>query len=186
MQAMRGMMERLKLTVNENKTHLCRVPDASFDFLGYTFGRCHSPKTGRSYIGTRPARKSIAKVRRTISEQTSRRWLVSDIQDKVAELNRILTGWSNYFCLGPVSQAYRAVDAHARGRLRRWLCKKLKRPRPGTARFPNEHLYEELGLKRLELTTRNLPWAKHEILSECRMREIRTSGTMSGGWRRSE
>ena len=160
LQTMREMMERLKLTVNENKTHLCKVPDASFDFLGYTFGRCYSPKTGRSYIGTRPARKSIAKVRRTISEQTSRRWLVSDIQDKVAELNRILTGWGNYFCLGPVSQAYRAVDAHARGRLRWWLCKKHKTPGPGTARFPNEHLYQELGLKRLELTTRNLPWAK--------------------------
>jgi hypothetical protein len=79
MQAMREMMERLKLTVNENKTHLSRVPDASFDFLGYTFGRCYSPKTGRSYIGTRPSRKSIAKVRRTISAQTSRRWLISDI-----------------------------------------------------------------------------------------------------------
>ena len=75
LQTMREMMERLKLTVNENKTHLCKVPDASFDFLGYTFGRCYSPKTGRSYIGTRPAGKSIAKVRRTISERTSRRWL---------------------------------------------------------------------------------------------------------------
>src|SRR6516164_3924878 len=46
LQTMREMMERLKLTVNENKTHLCKVPDASFDFLGYTFGRCYSPKTG--------------------------------------------------------------------------------------------------------------------------------------------
>jgi len=160
MHAMREMMERLKLTVNENKTHLCKVPDASFDFLGYTFGRCYSPKTGRCYIGTRPSRKSIAKVRRTISEHTSRRWLLSDIQDKVAELNRVLTGWANYFCLGPVSSAYRAVDAHARGRLRRWLCKKHETPGAGMARFPDEHLYQELGLKRLAVTTRNLPWAK--------------------------
>jgi len=124
------------------------------------FGRCYSPKTGRSYIGARPARKSIAKVRRTISEHTSRRWLLSDIQDKVAELNRVLTGWANYFCLGPVSSAYRAVDAHARGRLRRWLCKKHETPGAGMARFPDEHLYQELGLKRLAVTTRNLPWAK--------------------------
>jgi RNA-directed DNA polymerase len=160
LQTMREMMERLKLTVNENKTHLCRVPDASFDFLGYTFGRCYSPKTGRSYIGTRPARKSIAKVRRTISEHTSRRWLLSDIPDKVAELNRVLTGWANYFCLGPVSSAYQAVDAHARERLRWWLCKKHQTPTPGKARFPDEHLYQKLGLKRLVQTTRNLPWAK--------------------------
>src|SRR5262249_59408557 len=34
MTAMREMMARLKLTVNEEKTRLCRVPDSSFDFLG--------------------------------------------------------------------------------------------------------------------------------------------------------
>jgi hypothetical protein len=41
MRAMREMMERLKLTVNENKTHLCKVPDASFDFLGYSVLQRH-------------------------------------------------------------------------------------------------------------------------------------------------
>ena len=45
------MMERLKLTVNETKTHVCRLPDESFDFLGYTFGRCYSPRTGGAYLG---------------------------------------------------------------------------------------------------------------------------------------
>ena len=47
MAAMRGMMSRLKLTVNEAKTRLCRVPEETFDFLGYTIGRCYSPQTGR-------------------------------------------------------------------------------------------------------------------------------------------
>ena len=160
MTAMREMMGRLKLTVNEAKTRLCRVPDSSFDFLGYTFGRCYSTKTGRGYIGTRPSRKSIAKARRAISELTSRRRLLIDTQDQVVKLNRLLVGWANYFCLGPVSKAYRGVDAHVVMRLRRWLCKKHKTPGRGTARFPDEHLYQDLGLKRLMLTTRNLPWAK--------------------------
>ena len=48
--AMRDMMRRLKLTVNESKTTLCRVPDQTFDFLGYAFGRCYSPQTGRAYL----------------------------------------------------------------------------------------------------------------------------------------
>ena len=43
-QAMRAMMQKLKLTVNEAKTRQCRVPDDSFDFLGYTLGRCWSAK----------------------------------------------------------------------------------------------------------------------------------------------
>ena len=40
MLAMRRVMDKLKLTVNEEKTHLCELPRERFDFLGYTFGRC--------------------------------------------------------------------------------------------------------------------------------------------------
>jgi RNA-directed DNA polymerase len=160
MEAMRAMMDRLKLTVNEEKTQRCRTPQEHFDFLGYTFGRCYSTKTGRVYIGTRPSKKSIKKVSRAISEATHRRWLLKDPEDRVTTLNRILVGWANYFCLGPVSKAYRAVDSQARARLRRWLRKKHKQPGRGTARFPDEHLYDVLGLQRLSVRTRTLPWAK--------------------------
>jgi RNA-directed DNA polymerase len=38
---------------------------------------------------------------------------------------------ANYFCLGPVSKAYRAIDAHVLERLCRWLCKKHKTPGRG-------------------------------------------------------
>ena len=40
-------MSKLKLTVNEEKTRICRVPEGEFDFLGYTFGRMYSAVTGR-------------------------------------------------------------------------------------------------------------------------------------------
>jgi hypothetical protein len=43
------MMSKLKLTVNDSKTRVCVLPEEKFDFLGYTFGQCHSPKTGRAY-----------------------------------------------------------------------------------------------------------------------------------------
>ena len=36
----------------------------------------------------------------------------------VAKLNRTMIGWANYFCLGPVSNAYSAVENHACKRLR--------------------------------------------------------------------
>jgi len=160
MAAMRRLMERLKLTVNEEKTQQCRIPQEHFDFLGYTFGRCYSTQTGRAYIGTRPSNKSIKKICRTISEVTSRRWLLKETEDRVEALNRVLVGWANYFSLGPVSKAYRAVDGHATERLRRWLRKKHKQPGQGTARFPDAHLHNVLGLQRLSVRTRHLPWAK--------------------------
>ena len=72
-------------------------------------------------------------------------------------------GWANYFCLGPVSRAYRAVDSHVRQRLGPpfgGLCAKHKVQGRGTARWPDETLYGTLGLVRLERQTRSLPWAK--------------------------
>jgi group II intron reverse transcriptase/maturase len=159
MAAMRSMMRRLKLPVNETKTQLRRIPDESVDFLGYTIGRCYSPRTGRAYVGTRPSRKAVQRVCREISDMTQRRWLLLDAQGRVAWINRLLRGWSNYFCLGPVSKAYRSVDRHASRRLRQWLRRKHKVQGEGTARFPDEYLYQELGLLRLQERTRSFPWA---------------------------
>jgi group II intron reverse transcriptase/maturase len=159
-QVMRSMMERLKLTVNETKTRVCRLPEETFDFLGYTIGRCYSTKTGKAYLGTRPSKKRIVRLCRAISEMTTRRWTLLEAEDRVGRLNRMLNGWANYFCLGPVSKAYRAVDEHARRRLRRGLCAKHKTRSTGLTRFSDEHLYQNLGLVRLSVRTRNLPWAK--------------------------
>ena len=149
MRVMRDMMDRLKLTVNETKTQLCKVPDESFDFLGYTLGRCYSPKTGRAYIGTRPSKKKVQRLCREISEMTTGRRRLVDVEKQVAAINRKLKGWSNYSCLGPVSKAYSAVDYHAVRRLRQWLCKKHKVKGAGVSRFSTEYLYLELGLVRL-------------------------------------
>jgi RNA-directed DNA polymerase len=159
MTAMRSMMARLKLTVNETKTHVCRVPAETFNFLGYTFGRRYSPKTGRAYLGTWPMQKKVQEFCKSISDQTSRRFLQLDASEIVGRLNRRMRGWANYFRLGPVSKAYRAVDHHATQRLRQWLRAKHKRSCRGFTQFPDEYLYEELHLHRLARTTRNFPWA---------------------------
>ena len=159
MAAMRGMMSKLKLTVNEAKTRLCRVPEESFDFLSYTIGQCHSPRTGRAYIGTKPSAKKVARLRDAIRELTDRRWLWTEVEERVARLNRKLLGWSNYFCLGPVSKAYRAVDRHTASRLRQWLRRKHQVQGRGTARFPDAYLYQTLNLLRLTERRRNCAWA---------------------------
>ena len=149
--AMREMMSQLKLTVNETKTRLCRLPEGSFDFLGYRIGRCYAATTGRAYLGTRPSPKKIKRLCREISEQTERRWLaLLDTDELVGRLNCKLVGWANYFCLGPVSKAYKAVDRHVCRRLRQWLCAKHKVQGQGTKEFPYEYLYETLKLARLE------------------------------------
>jgi group II intron reverse transcriptase/maturase len=156
---MRVMMTKLKLTVNETKTRVAKLPEEKFDFLGYTFGRCYSPKTGRAYLGTIPAKTRVKRICQAISNETGRNRTRLDHATVVTKLNRTMTGWANYFCLGPVSKAYRAIDQHARRRLRWWLCHKHKVSRPGTGRFPDECLYGSSGLTRLAERTHSFSWA---------------------------
>ena len=156
---MQKIMTVLKLTVNEKKTKTCQLPEGSFDFLGYTIGRCYSTRTGRAYLGTRPAKKRIQRICAKVSAQTEKSTLGTTATKMVAGLNRKLRGWANYFCLGPVSKAYRAVDSHVRHGLRQWLCRKHKKAGQGTGAYPDEYLYEQLGLVRLEKQTANLPCA---------------------------
>ena len=160
MAEMRSMMSRLKLTVNEKKTRLCRLPEETFDFLGYTIGRCYSKQTGRAYLGTKPSAKKVRRICDAISECTGRHMALLSAEELVGRLNRMLVGWANYFCLGPVSPAYRAIDQHVCRRLRQWLCAKHKVPGQGTARFPDAYLYQVLRLARLGPRTQTFSWAK--------------------------
>jgi len=155
---MRDMMSKLKLTVNEKKTRVCRVPEEKFDFLGYTFGRCYSPMTGRAYLGTVPSKKRVQRICAGISDLNRRRQTERDAETLVADLNRRLIGWANCFCLGPVSKAYRAVERHTR-RLRQWLCAKHQQPGQGIGRYSDATLHEGLGLVRLAKRTVSFPWA---------------------------
>src|SRR3989440_2931772 len=155
---MRDIMTKLKLTVNETKTRVCKLPEEKFDFLGYTFGRCYSPKTGRPYIGTVPSKKRVIRICEAISEMTGRDQTLLDQEMVVGKLNRTMIGWANYFCLGPVSKAYSAVENHACKRLRQWLCAKHK-VTSGTKRFSRASLHTVLGLVRLSRRPSHLPWA---------------------------
>lgn len=152
---MQAIMTTLKLTVNERKTRTCRVPEESFDFLGYTIGRCYSPRDGRAFIGTKPSRKRVSAICEEISQMTRRESYWKPVEQVVEDLNRTLRGWGNYFCLGAVSRAYRAVDNHARHRLRQWLNGKHRSRGYREVRYAPMALHNDLGLFRLAPTTAN-------------------------------
>jgi len=116
-------------------------------------------QTGEAYIGTKPSKKRVARLCEKISQMTERKWCWKETQELVGALNLVVKGWGNYFRLGSVSKAYRAVDGHVRYRLRRWLCHKHKVKGQGRNCFRDEYLYQKLGLFRLERFGANLPWA---------------------------
>ena len=95
----RNVMQRIKLTLNEAKTSIKRARAESFDFLGYTFGPQRNRKDGHWYLGARPSKKSIARLRQKVADCLYRGHLAPwpEVHDR---LNMILRGWSNYFSHG--------------------------------------------------------------------------------------
>ena len=148
LEAMRRLMTRLGLTVNEAKTRLARLPASRFDLLGYEIGRRYG-KDGVPFIGTRPSRTAVRRLIRAIHDATARRWYPEQPADRIERLNAMIRGWAGYFNQGPVARDYRAIRSYTERRVRRWLRRRGGSRGTGYRQYPDAYLYEVLGLYRL-------------------------------------
>ena len=144
---------RLGLRLNEHKTSIRNGREESFDFLGYTFGPRWSVRRGRKYPGVVPSKKAVAQAKQRI-RSVLRPGNMAPAPEVVAMMNRRLEGWANYFSVGTLNKAYRAVDCYASTQLRQFLVRRHKTPGRGVRRFSWGYLHQTLGLVCLEARTR--------------------------------
>ncbi len=122
LEVLTSMLAKLRLQLSPTKTRVVGLADgtAGFDFLGFHIR--WKPKRGSNkwyvytFIADRPVRLVKAKIR-ALTHKTSQ-W---DFAYVLTRLGQIMRGWANYFQVGTVSKAYRALDTYAAMRLRRWL-----------------------------------------------------------------
>jgi len=178
------ILTRIGLTLNQTKTRICCVWDEPFDFLGYSFGIQYSFGSGRAYLAAYPSmtsqRRFKAKVRRMVGSHMA--W--QSAENLVGDVNRVVGGWLNYFSYGTLWKTYRKLEKFLQGRVRGWLVHKHRQGGRGECRYPATYIYETLGLLNpcQVLKASRKPFGR--TWSESRMREIRTSGSMSGRGKR--
>jgi RNA-directed DNA polymerase len=149
----RSVMQRIKLTLNEAKTSIKQARTESFDFLGYTFGPQRHRKEGHWYLGAKPSKKSIARLRQKVADCLNREYFSPwpEVRDR---LNMILRGWSQYFSHGTLVFAHGAVDNYVYDRVRHFLRRRHKIGSRGGTVFSGAVVFGELGVVRL----RDLFW----------------------------
>jgi RNA-directed DNA polymerase len=114
------------LRLAEEKTRVVHI-DEGFDFLSFTIRRMRKRGTAKHYVYTVPSKAAIQAVKDKISAKTYRSTRNMDPGMLIQSINRTLAGWANYFRHGVSKAVFSAIDAHAWGRIMRWLRHKHSR-----------------------------------------------------------
>lgn len=135
----------LGLQLNREKTRVVNLREAgqSLDFLGYTFRYDRSwYEPGRRYWTLIPSRRALIRERAVLHEKLDRSQGHVPVAELIAELNRHLRGWANYFSVGYPRRALNDVHAYVRRRLVQHLQRRSQR---GWTRPVGEDLYHYIA-----------------------------------------
>lgn len=183
-------MERLGLKLHPEKTRMVDLDGGKegFVFLGCTVRKRRSiQRQSRWYFVQRwPSPRAMKRVRARVRELTeSSRGGIRDVKVIIADLNRVLRGWGNYFRTGNADRKFSQVDDYVHLRLTRWVLRRAGQRRPVRfKRWPPNRFYR-IGLHRLRGTVRYPAQATPRRPSVSRVPEMGMHGLKGGSWRRA-
>ncbi len=116
--ALKAMLAELGLEAKASKTRIVHLEEggAGLDFLGFH----HRLVRARSaqhrhvlFLARWPSEKAMRHVRDRVRELTARRRLRMPVEEIVADVNRVLRGWAQYFRYGNSAHHFDKVRNHA-------------------------------------------------------------------------
>jgi len=150
LQRVRHTLDRMGLTLNEEKTKLLHTNKSSLYFLGFEFRWIRSKFQWRKgwYTDIRPSIKSRSKLFTLLRELLYVRghWRIERI---IYKLNEVLRGWLNYFVIGGVSyvaDTARVIVQHLEYKLYKWLKGKGRQAHRMLRQHPYDLLVKHKGL----------------------------------------
>lgn len=99
---LKKILERMELTLNEEKTKVVNVWEEPFDFLGFTIGYRNGFRKGKKYLSIIPGKKAEKRFRRNIDKYLKESLNLGD-GPLTKGLNDKIRGWNGYFTIPGVS-----------------------------------------------------------------------------------
>lgn len=121
LEAVKRVMDRLKLKLHPTKTRIVDMGREGFDFLGFHFHKMKSKKTKKLLPYMWPSQKAMKAVREKIRQITTRKRLSNPLEEVIKYLNRVIRGWRKYFGTGNSSRQLQGLDYYIEHRIRRWV-----------------------------------------------------------------
>jgi len=127
----KGILSRLKLTLNMEKTKIVRPVENGFEFLGFHFRKCvNSVKKLLPYAWA--SKKTVEKVKARIKGIVCVRFLKKGLEEIVRRVNPVVRGWRNYYKCGNCTQQFSTLDKFLFRRFKQVLKRKYSKTK---ARF---------------------------------------------------
>ncbi len=139
-------LNKLKVKINKKKTKIVNLEEGErFNFLGFTIKRRRT-YSGKWGVLTVPQTKKRTKLLKKIKEVIRKHRRTGIVEMMIAELNKILRGWVNYFSIGNSSKCFSYIKDYVEKKVRRYLMKERGKKGYGWKRWSKEWLYNKLGL----------------------------------------